>query len=354
MTNYETFSPEDFIQDEFFISWVLHPTRVEEEFWHQWLVDFPERKIYTDQARTILLAVRAHELESATSNQDVEDVVAYVNKHGYQWQGDVSKTTKIWNATWFRIAAMLFVVLSVVLIFYTSADKQSRNTDLAGTGWTEFRNQTAQSRIVQMGDGSLAVLKPNSVLKYPQTFSDTVREVFLTGEAFFEVRKNPKKPFLVHSKDIITKVLGTSFTVRAYVAEGKSSVIVNTGKVVVYTPERNLEKQSNSVLLLPHQQVTLNREQKELVKDTVESTMLLAKETARVAFSFDKAPMHEVIQKLESAYNVKINYNSRQLEDLTVTASLSDLPLDEKVKLICKAVGASCSFNEGKISIQKN
>jgi ferric-dicitrate binding protein FerR (iron transport regulator) len=353
MADYQYFEAGDFIQDDFFISWVLHPTTLENDFWEKWLSDHPDRKIYTDQARIVLLAIKAQPVSTPVTDGDVEDVMAYVNRHGYQ--PEKQRTARLISLRWGKVAAILLVVLATSLLFYTVAYKpKAPVAPQASVQWVVFKNHSEQSRIIRMADSSLAILNPHSTLKYPNTFSDTARNVFLEGEAFFEVHGNPDKAFQVHSQNMIIRVLGTSFTVRAFEKEKDFRVVVNTGKVMVYTAKKPAGSQPHSVLVLPHQQVILNRQQSELVKDTVKATMLLAKETARQAFSFYKASIPEVIGKLETAYQVKIAYDPRQFEHLTVTAALSDLPLDEKVKCICKAVDAKCSFNDGQITIEKN
>ena len=354
MPKYENFYPEDFIQDDFFISWVLHPSKKENEFWSQWQSDFPERKIYLKQARTILLAIRARPVLPEVTDADVEDVLSFVGRHGYRGHPERNRWPKLVSLGWLRVAAMLLVVLTTAFFFYTKIYRTK--APMPGRGlaqWTKFHNKSGQSRIIRMNDGSLAILKPNSTLKYPKGFSDVKRIVFLEGEAFFEVRKDPTKPFLVHSRGMITKVLGTSFTVRSFEDEEDFRVIVNTGKVMVYTPGTDPASPQRSVLVLPRQQAKLKRQHHELIKDTIKTTMLLAKETAENEFSFKKAPIPVVIQKLETAYRVKIGYDSSEFENVTVTASLSDLPLDEKVKLICKAIDATYSFANGTITISK-
>lgn len=352
MTNYQNFRVEDFVQDDFFISWVLHPTKTENDFWDQWLLEFPERRGYVEQARSILLAINATPVNPPVTDADVEDVMLYIDRNGYQEQ---PPERRVISMSWLRVAAILMVVITAGLLFYNKLNKPNV-TPLAPelVQWIEFKNETSQSRIIRMADSSLAILKPNSVLKYPASFSDTTRNVFLEGEAFFEVHKDPAKAFLVHSQNMITRVLGTSFTVRAFKNDKNFKVIVNTGKVMVYTPATKAKASTPAVYVLPHQQVVLKRNESQLVKDTVATTMLLAKETAKKEFNFFKASIPEVIEKLETAYKVKIAYNGQQFENVTVTASLSDLPLDEKVKFICKAVNATCTFNNGQITILKN
>lgn len=355
MADYKNFNAEDFLQDDFFIAWVLHPTQVENDFWEQWLSDFPGRKVHVDQARTILLAIRIKPVSPPVTDADVHDVMTFVSEHGYRHEAEERRPVRSLFMSWLKVAVVLFVVSAGALLFYTQYNQPKfPSKDAVALQWIAFTNKSGQCRVIRMADSSVAVLQPNSSLRYPNAFLDSTRDVFLEGEAFFEVHENAARPFLVHSGDMVTKVLGTSFRVRAFAKEKSFKVVVNTGKVMVFTKQPAAKAEQRSVLVLPHQQVVLEREQVELVKDTVMATMLLAKETAQKEFSFNKATIPEVIEKLEAAYHVKITYNSRQFDQLTVTASLSDLPLDEKVKMLCKAVGATCSFSNHEITIRKN
>ena len=89
-----------------------------------------------------------------------------------------------------------------------------------------------EKSIITMNDGSRVYLNSSSTLSYPATFPSDKREVFLEGEAFFEVTRNENRPFVIRSGNLTTKVLGTSFNVNAFDANN-ISVSVATGKVQV-------------------------------------------------------------------------------------------------------------------------
>ena len=90
--------------------------------------------------------------------------------------------------------------------------------------------QTNESRSITLPDESKVVLNENSTLSYH--YAGDIRKVVLSGEAFFDVAKDPRHPFVIQSEDVETKVLGTSFNIRAYPDEGKVKVSVKTGRVI--------------------------------------------------------------------------------------------------------------------------
>jgi ferric-dicitrate binding protein FerR (iron transport regulator) len=104
---------------------------------------------------------------------------------------------------------------------------------LSTSQWITHTNVTSQVARLALADGSTVHLQPRSTLRYPQQFTDAKREVFLQGEAFFDIARNPVKPFLVVTDKVVTTVLGTSFTVRAYPEQPQALVMVRTGRVRV-------------------------------------------------------------------------------------------------------------------------
>ena len=113
---------------------------------------------------------------------------------------------------------------------------------------------------VTLQDGSIVTLEPGSEVRYTQKFMNH-REIFLSGDAFFEVTKDPNHPFFVYANEITTKVLGTSFRVKAKQGEKEIVVAVKTGKVSVFAKSIDdvLNKNGQEITLTPNQQVIYKR-----------------------------------------------------------------------------------------------
>ncbi|MGY2132488.1 FecR family protein [Hymenobacter sp. HD11105] len=209
------------------------------------------------------------------------------------------------------------------------------------TQWITRTNPTNQVMQLALGDGSTVALQPSSSLRYPPLFTGAQREVHLQGEAFFEVAHNPAKPFLVFTDKLVTRVLGTSFTVRAFPDQRQAVVMVRTGRVQVSPRASSSKGASRRVAtpleLIPNQQVAYSPEVLEMRKELVERPALLNPRP----FAFDDRPVTEVIRALEQAYGVPIVYDAEALEDCTVRLIFKEEPLFEKLDLLCKALGAS-------------
>lgn len=269
-----------------------------------------------------------------------------------------SPVVRMWNEAPLRWAAAAFVIVSLSLGAHLLF--QSRQAPVASTRltapqmgpvrgidqWTTHTNTTSQPTRLTLADGSTVRLQPRSTLRYPPQFMASKREVHLRGEAFFDVARNPVQPFLVVTDKVVTTVLGTSFTVRAYPHQPQALVMVRTGRVRVSPrrpePARRLVAPTE---LIPNQQVVYSPEMPALRKELVDRPVLLIPHP----FTFDDRPVTEVIQALEHAYGVPIVYDAAALAGCSVRLIFKDEPLFEKLDLLCKTLGASYERAGAKI-----
>jgi ferric-dicitrate binding protein FerR (iron transport regulator) len=220
--------------------------------------------------------------------------------------------------------------------------------------FVEQVNKTDQPQKVQLQDGSVVVLAAKSSLKYKSDYlNDSTRSVYLMGEAFFDVTKNPYKPFIVHSNELLVKVLGTSFRVSA--PENKTNVIVSvkTGKVSVYA-NNGLRDKKDGVILLPNQQVKYEREAQSFEKTLIESPEIVNQTIKEADFLFENTPITEVFKKMESAYGIEIIFNEEIMKKCYLTAPLGSEPMLEKINIICHTIGASYEVIDANIVINSS
>ncbi len=166
----------------------------------------------------------------------------------------------------------LLLALGWLLRSYNQTDQllPSASTSNQRQEWVEATNEADKTMRLQLSDGSTIQLEKNSRLKYPKEFTGTTREVYLTGEAFFEIEKNPKKPFLVYTNGLITKVLGTSFYIRAALDSPQVTVSVKSGRVSVYAdkPSPTQDPEAEGVVLTPNQQAVFQRKEATISKSS--------------------------------------------------------------------------------------
>src|SRR6478736_2627454 len=249
-----------------------------------------------------------------------------------------------------KIAATVLLLIGITSVIVI-VNRNSSSSEIANTADTiamlSVVNTDQATRIVELEDGSRVTLHPHSELKYPSHFEKGHREVELVGEGFFEIYRDTTRPFLVHTRDVVTKVLGTSFTIKAYNDMKEISVAVRTGKVMVYHP-KNLEKQ---VFLTPNQEVVYDTESQETSVGLVEKPQIV-EVVPSLKMSYTNAPVVEIVEAIEKAYGIDIQFNKETLEKCTITTVLDNEDLYERIQVICHALGARYSVENMAIIIE--
>lgn len=184
---------------------------------------------------------------------------------------------------------------------------------------------------VALPDGTFVSLNSNTKISYPEKFSGKNREVTIEGEAFFEVKPDKNKPFIIHAGKAQIRVLGTSFSVSAYPATKQVEVIVQTGKVQVVN--KTSEKlQTDELILTPGDKGTLVYASNTMQKTTNQDPNFIAWKTHNLTFK--ATSLREVIENLEKVYKVNIRLADPKLNELLLTAQFNDYPLDFILKVI--------------------
>ncbi|WP_080056320.1 FecR family protein [Spirosoma aerolatum] len=220
-------------------------------------------------------------------------------------------------------------------------------------------NVTPLPILINLPDKSSVILQPNSKICYsPKRYNQSKREVILSGEAFFEVQKNPEKPFFVYANELVTKVLGTSFFIKSQHSNADMEVIVKTGKVAVFLqhdPNKSKKLTDNSLtglVLKANERVQVNGSDFIINKPIPINPGQLRLPIQKLTFNFDEAPATVVLSELEKAYNIDIIFDYNKLANCKLTAHLSDEPLMEKLELICTALEATYKEVDNKIILE--
>lgn len=233
--------------------------------------------------------------------------------------------------TWsLRVAAVLVVALLISNIFFL---QKTGPDQLANQIQTIITPPGAKTSI-SLPDGSIVWLNSGSTLSYPTKFGDS-RPVKLIGEAYFEIVKNDK-PFVVSTSYGDVKVLGTSFNVMAYEDDNAFETTLDEGVVAF-----KIMDTENEVTLKPGEQIakttngyTIKRVETKYFTSWKEGKLL-----------FNREPFPSFIKKLERWYNVKIEYNDRELDELWYTGTIEMESISEVMEMISKAAPVTYSFN---------
>lgn len=218
-------------------------------------------------------------------------------------------------------------------------------------------NETALPKKVTLNDQSTVTLEPGSTIVYPAAFKGDKRTVQLIGDAFFEITRNPDQPFLVYSGKIITRVLGTSFRIKTNSKDKALEVEVVTGKVSVFenreafSESDSLENADNGVVLTPNQRVTYFAESRHLMTGLVPEPVKAIATIDETRLVFNDEKLEKIAAKLEEAYGIEIVFANDQLAHCTFTGDLAEMPLYDKLALVCKSNGANYEVKGTRILI---
>lgn len=357
--DFRKYNIEDFAANESFIEWVYKSDSNSVRFWDLYISENPEIRLKAEQARTLIL-----NLNRAQQTRPDPDVVSSLwDKIDLRTKTLPQRPVKSMVNSAVRVAmataAILIVGLAIgFLVQKTSVKKQDFYVyQNSVTDYAEQINETGKALELKLPDGSTVTLDNKSRLKYKVNYAnDTTRDVYLLGNAFFNVVKNPDKPFIVHSNEVLTKVLGTSFTVEAP-ENGESIVVsVKTGKVSVYTEKENIEltDSEKKVILLPNQQVKFVRAAQLFNKSLVDVPEILNPHITDEDFKFENAPISDVFETLENAYGIDIVFNVEAMKRCFLTAPLGSEPLLEKMEIICKTIGATYKIVDAKVVVRSS
>jgi len=208
--------------------------------------------------------------------------------------------------------------------FLVNRQNDSRNMPRVAM---ETRTSAKDVVSVELPDGTQVWLNKNSKLEYPKAFDGDERQVYLQGEAFFEVVPNPEKPFIVKSDRISTRVLGTSFDVKAYYGDETASVSVATGKVEV-SKEIEEGEPVRITQLTPEQELVINTKKDETYMNIVSVANIAPWHLGQLVFRDNT--YDEVMQALQERFGKKIVFKSsigkcRVMASFNSNASLNDV-----------------------------
>src|SRR5688500_1143556 len=218
--------------------------------------------------------------------------------------------------TWTPLAAAVAGIV-IVTYFFIPAFFASESPDLMSEVakpsiiHETFANETDAVRHITLSDSSTVVLFPESVMRVHFDLSASERKVTLTGRAFFDISRDESRPFFVLANDVVTKVLGTSFTVSAYPDEPEITVAVTSGTVSVYAGIEQPNASSQEVVLNLNQQAVYNKSHGSVSRSLVEIPQIVIPEEEVKKMRFEGVAVSEIFKALEKMYGVDIQFDEK-------------------------------------------
>ena len=261
---------------------------------------------------------------------------------------------------WYRVAAAFVIMALAGLGFYVYSQQglfdEEINVSVAKS--STVTNNTSRVTLHKLSDGTVIMLQPNGSLEFPDEFPSDKREIVLTGEAFFDVNKEKNRPFIINTGDVTVRVLGTSFNVRAYEGAKEITVAVKTGKVSVYAKGDNIDAKKNTtkqeIILTPNQEVVYNTVNENFSRKIVDDPQIILEKPTLFAMEYDATPVAKIFQVVEENYGIDIVYDEEALSSCSLTTSMSEEGLFERIEIICQAIGARYEMIDGKIVVSSS
>lgn len=237
-----------------------------------------------------------------------------------------------------KIAAAMVVLLAstFLLYFYFSAPQHIELTAKSG------------NMMVQLPDGSSVALNLGSTITYPAKFTGGKRKIEISGEAYFNVKHDKTKPFVIASGDARVEVLGTSFNINTQAASGNIEVVLTKGSVAVYYKEKKAER----VMLAPGEKAEIAIAGQHIVKTTNTDPNYMAWKTHKLVF--DNSTLGEIVLKLNNVYHSNVRLSNGELAGCRLTATFSNQPLSAVLNVLQKTLDLKITENAKSVEISGN
>ena len=355
MKDYTNYGLDEFLFDDDFRELVIADQENKTHNLEKIANQYPQKAAEIDKAAEIILALRNNAAGLSHTELELE-----INRILQTTTPDkqISFSHFRFRLNWISLAASVLILLGIGWgITRNSQQPQSvkiyrQYISSVSETLREVVNENAAPLQIKLPDGSKVKLMPNSRVSYADKFvNNSKREIYLSGEAFFDVAKDSKNPFFVYASGLLTRVVGTSFLIRPIDADVE--VLVSSGKVTVL-PIKDMDKQENKnteLLLTPNQQAFYSTKDNLISKSIVATPVEIDKEVTEPNFVFDNLPVSEVFGILEKAYGIPIVFDEPAMRNCSLRVALSNEPFFTKLDIVCKTVDAGYQVRDGQIIV---
>jgi len=283
-----------------------------------WMKASAENRQYYIQAKNIW----------ENSNQSIDPLEISTGKALESVMKRISKESKLkilWR-TWQKIAAVLIIPIAITASLWNYSNKETNNN----VSYNELHVNYGTRSSLKLADGSLVWLNSGSTFKYPDKFIGDERTVFLTGEAYFEVKSDSSKPFIVQTSSLNVRATGTKFNVLAYNRDSKPQVTLVEGKVSVSKTIGNI--QEHLADLKPNQNLIFDTIQQKFSVDQTDLYTHIAWKDGKLIFR--NVPLVNVLKRIGILYNVQFELRGKEFLEYRYRATFQEEKLEDILKIL--------------------
>jgi transmembrane sensor len=354
-----SFSVEELLLDETFLDYCSNNNSIHKNKWEEIIAAHPALLQTIEAARDLyfLLHPGLPPEEIRREMDKAREMIFFGNKeHQPLLSADVNPGEDLYvnhagelkrkSYKKILVYSLAAISLSSGLLFLTVKGLKNNSPEKKLQQMMVYRNENAVRKQVLLPDSSLVILNSNSSVSVPADYNQTNRLVQLSGAAFFKVRKNAARPFIVSTPAFSTTALGTSFYVRAAGEQNNYSVELLEGRVKLSASKGV----SQPAYLDPGEEGQWRKSAAAFTKQMFDTSELRQWLDGRLLFHH--TPAQQVIKRLEKWYAVEIEVRKKNWGKLAVTGDYINVPLDDVLKLVCFSLSCQYSYSGNKIIIQ--
>jgi ferric-dicitrate binding protein FerR (iron transport regulator) len=296
----------------------------------RWLLLSEDNRKYFEHVKTIF------DRASASSIQMKFDADIAWNKvrKKLSHKGKAVRLEPNRNMIW-RIAAGILLIIGVSYAVY-ELSAPAPQVAQAASGSTTLQDT--------LPDGSTAFLNKKSEVHFEYDARQKTRKVTLKGEAFFEVKHEEEKPFVIQTDEVLIKDLGTAFNVKAYPESKTVEVIVESGEVHIYTLK------NPGIDIRAGETGVYDKSLKEFTKVMKADTNVLAYKTR--VFSFNNTDLGSIVSMLNEVYGSKISLSNPMLSNCHITVNFNNEPIETVVEVLAETLNIKVTRNQDQIILE--
>jgi transmembrane sensor len=320
---------QSFLKDESFKNWALQPDQESNQFWQEYIIAHPQEQEEINKARQIIRSIQFDEYKEREADQKYQIfrniITGQKSARGIVLEKAQFNTQRaIKNSGYWSIAATVLLVIGLGFYFFWYGSQSSiPETKTIATIVKE--NASGRKSTILLPDGTKVKLNSESRLSYPELFEGDQRTVHLSGEAYFEVAKDPLKPFSVISGDIKTTALGTAFNVQAWQDESVIQVALAEGKVRIGKTED--ASANDHYYLDPGQKIVHTANSAEFQISTFDPVQEFGWKEGIIVFH--EANLNEFVNKLSRWYGVNFEIRGDKSTQWSIDGRFDNESLEE-------------------------
>jgi transmembrane sensor len=353
-SDFQNLDSQELAANESFQVYVLRRDKNEIIFWETFISMYPEKQADIKQAVEILSLLSFRKKNTTPQFKESElnrllftightapDIDPAVLEKSEPFLKRHRSFVNLFNDySWSRIAASF----AGLLILFTA----SFYIYLSGQD-SEIKYQTAygQNATFVLPDSSIVTLNGNTRLIHHENWDqDNMREVWLDGEAFFEVKNDSKTRFVVHTRGMDVEVLGTRFNV--FNRDDRANVVLNSGKVKV---KISSESDTSSVLMMPDEAVEFYRKDNTITKRQVKAEVLTSWRNKLLVF--ENTPLYKIKEMIEYTYGVDVIFSQNVDASEELAGTIPTDNLEVLLTVLAKSSNLHITRNNDEIIIDK-